>query len=228
VRRPAIRALAATATAAMVVVCFPSAVASADPIVVYPGMEIHQGTHMCTLGYVDPGLRVAFTAGHCRGDGPVTDKDNNVIGNLATFRDNTPNGAFVNTDQQIADYESIVLNDAVAPNNILPGGRVLQSDPGLVVTPGEPVCHFGVITGESCGTVEAVNNGWFTMGHGAVSQKGDSGGPVYIIGPGGAALIVGVFNSVWGAYPAAVAWRSITQQVRDDVGVPNGASGPSA
>ncbi len=105
---------------------------------------------------------------------------------------------------------------------------MLQSDPGLVVTPGEPVCHFGVITGETCGTVEAVNNGWFTMGHGAVSQKGDSGGPVYIIGPGGAALIVGVFNSVWGAYPAAVAWRSITQQVRDDVGVPNGAGGPSA
>ena len=183
---------------------------------------------MCTLGYVDPGMRVAFTAGHCRGDGPVTDKDNNVIGNLATFRDNTPNGAFVNTDQEIADYESIVLNGSVTPNNILPGGRVLQSDPGLVVTPGEPVCHFGIVTGESCGTVEAVNNGWFTMGHGAVSQKGDSGGPVYITGPTGAALMVGIFNSVWGDLPAAVSWRSTTQQVRDDVGIPNGPGGPSA
>jgi hypothetical protein len=186
-------------------------------------MEIHQGSHLCTLGYVDPGLRVAFTAGHCRSDGPVTDKDNKVIGNLATFRDNTPNGTFVNTDQQIADYEAIVLANDVTVNNILPGGRVLQSDPGLVVTPGEPVCHFGVITGESCGTVEGVNNGWFTMGHGAVSQQGDSGGPVYVTSPDGPARIVGIFNSVWGQFPAAVSWQSTTQQVREDVGI----GGPS-
>lgn len=171
---------------------------------------------------------MAFTAGHCRGDGPVTDKDNNVIGNLATFRDNTPNGAIVGTDQQINDYESIVLTSAVTANNILPGGRALQSDPGLVVTPGEPVCHFGVVTGETCGTVDAVNNGWFTMGNGAISQKGDSGGPVYIISPAGQALIVGILNSVWGNLPAAVSWQAISQQVRDDVGVSNRPGGPAA
>jgi hypothetical protein len=90
------------------------------------------------------------------------------------------------------------------------------------------VCHFGVVTGESCGTVEAINNGWFTMGNGAVSQKGDSGGPVYIISPTGQALIVGLFNSVWGNSPAAVSWQSISQQVRDDVGVSNSPGGPSA
>jgi hypothetical protein len=186
-------------------------------------MEIHQGTHLCTLGYVDPGLRVAFTAGHCRGDGPVADRDNHVIGNLATFRDNTPSGSIVKTDQQIADYESIVLVPDVAVNNILPGGRVLQSDPGLVVTPGEPVCHFGVVTGESCGTVEGVYNGWFTIGNGAVSQQGDSGGPAYITNGPGPARIVGIFNSVWGGLPAAVSWQSTTQQIREDVGV----GGPS-
>ena len=156
--RPAFRAFAPAITAVLLAACFPL-VANADPVLVYPGMEIHQGTHLCTLGYVDPGLRVAFTAGHCRGDGPVADKDNHLIGKLATFRDNTPNGAIVDTDQQIADYESIVLANDVTVNNILPGGRVLQSDPGLVVTPGEPVCHFGVVTGETCGTVESINNG---------------------------------------------------------------------
>ena len=217
-RRPAVRAFAATVTAAVVAACFP-ATANADPVLVYPGMEIHQGPHLCTLGYVDPRLRVAFTAGHCRGDGPVTDKDNKLIGNLATFRDNTPNGAFVKTDQEIADYESIVLANDVTPNNVLPGGRVLQSDPGLVVTLGEPVCHFGITTGESCGTVEAVNNGWFTMGHGAVSQQGDSGGPAYITSPNGPARIVGIFNSVWGGLPAAVSWQSTTQDIREDVGI---------
>jgi hypothetical protein len=228
VRRPAVRAFVASVTAGMLAACFPVVVARADPVLVFPGMEIHQGGHLCTLGYVDPGLRVAFTAGHCRGEGPVTDKDNNVIGNLATFRDNTPNGAIVGTDQQINDYESIVLTGAVTANNILPGGRQLHSDPGLVVTPGEPVCHFGVVTGETCGTVEAVNNGWFTMGNGAISQKGDSGGPVYIISPAGQALIVGLLNSVWGNLPAAVSWQAISQQVRDDVGVSNRPGGPSA
>ncbi|HTZ13232.1 MAG TPA: hypothetical protein VMC78_06360 [Mycobacterium sp.] len=197
--------------------------ASAEPVLVYPGMEIHQGPHLCTLGYVDPGLRVAFTAGHCRGDGPVADRDNHVIGNMATFRDNTPSGSIVNTNQQIADYESIVLVPEVAVNNILPGGRVLLSDPGLVVTPGEPVCHFGVITGESCGTVENVYNGWFTMGHGVVSHEGDSGGPIYITNGPGPARIVGIFNSVWGGFPAAVSWQSTTQQIRQDVGI----GGPS-
>src|SRR5271163_1238157 len=146
VRRSAIRAFGATVTAMLAAAGLPAS-ANADPVLVFPGMEIHQGPHLCTLGYVDPGLRVAFTAGHCHGDGPVTDKDNNVIGHLATFRENTPDGAFVATDQQIVDYESIVLTDAVTPNNILPGGRVLQSDPGLVVTRGEAVCHFGVTTG---------------------------------------------------------------------------------
>jgi hypothetical protein len=228
VRRPAVRALVASVTAVMLAASFSVGVARADPVLVFPGMEIHQGGHLCTLGYVDPGLRVAFTAGHCRGDGPVTDKDNNVIGNLATFRDNTPNGAIVGTDQQINDYESIVLTSAVTANNILPGGRQLQSDPGLVVTPGEPVCHFGVVTGETCGTVEAVNNGWFTIGNGAISQKGDSGGPVYIISPAGQALIVGMLNSVWGNLPAAVSWQATSQQVRDDVGVSNSPGGPSA
>lgn len=217
-----IRALGATVIA-VAVSAFSPVRAHADPVVVFPGMEIHQGSHLCTLGYVDPRLRVAFSAGHCRSDGPVLDRDNKVIGNVATFRDNTPNGAFVNTDQEISDYESIVLTPEVTVNNVMPDGRMLQSDPGLVVTRGEPVCHFGVGSGESCGTVESVNNGWFTMGHGAISQQGDSGGPVYLTNGPGPARIVGIFNSVWGNFPTAVSWQSITQQVRQDVG----AGGPA-
>jgi hypothetical protein len=220
-RRAVHTLVAATVTAAVLAPGSSAVVASADPVLVFPGMEIRQGSHACTLAYVDPGMRVAFTAGHCRGDGPVTDKDSNVIGNLAAFRDNTPDGTTVAAEQLIADYESIVLADGVMANSILPGGRPLGSDPGLGVTPGEAVCHFGVITGESCGTVEAVNNGWFTMGHGAVSQKGDSGGPVYITNPAGPALIVGIFTSKWGDFPAAVSWQTASEQIREDVGVTN-------
>ena len=59
-----------------------------------------------------------------RGGGP--DWANNVIGHLATFRDNTPTGTTVATDQMITDYEAIVLADNVAVSNILPGGRPLE------------------------------------------------------------------------------------------------------
>jgi hypothetical protein len=217
VRRRWLRTLAAAA-APIVALTIPAAPAQATPgVLVYPGMEIHQGSNVCTLGFVDPAARTAFTAGHCRGDGPVVDKGGNPIGTLTTFRDNTPDGATIATDHMISDWEAIELAPDVQLNNILPGGRVLVSDPGVVPQPDLPVCHFGVITGESCGTVEAVNNGWFTMANGVVSQKGDSGGPVYVVTPDGRAAIIGMFNSTWGNFPAAVSWQTASQQAREAV-----------
>ncbi len=214
---------AATPMAALAVT---SAPASATPgVLVYPGMEIRQDTNVCTLGFVDPVARVAYTAGHCRGSGAVGDRDGNFIGQQMSFQDNTPDGATIDTDHVIADWETIQLAGDVAVNNILPGGRMLVDDPGAVATPGLPVCHFGVITGETCGTVEAVNNGWFTMAHGVVSQKGDSGGPVYVITPDGRAAIVGVFNSTWGQFPAAVSWQNASGQARGMVQASNQIDG---
>ena len=217
-RRQWLRSLAAAAAAPIFALTIPAAPAQATPgVLVYPGMEIHQGSNVCTLGFVDPGARTAFTAGHCRGDGPVVDRAGSPIGTLAVFRDNTPDGATVATDHMISDWEAISLAPDVAVNDVLPGGRILVSDAGIVPTPGLAVCHFGVITGESCGNVESVNNGWFTMANGVVSQKGDSGGPVYVVTPDGRAAIVGMFNSTWGNYPAAVSWQTASQQAREDV-----------
>jgi hypothetical protein len=208
----------AAAAAAIVAFMLPSEPAQAGPgVLVYPGMEVRQGTNVCTLGYVDPQNRIAFTAGHCRGSGQVNDRDGDLIGSQALFRDNTPNGATIDTNHQIADWEAISLSPAVNVNDILPGGRELIADPAVVPSVGLPVCHFGVITGESCGTVQAVYNGWFTMANGVVSQKGDSGGPVYNVTPDGRAAIIGMFNSTWGQYPAAVSWQSASQEAREDV-----------
>ncbi|VEG41725.1 Trypsin domain-containing protein [Mycolicibacterium flavescens] len=216
-RRHSLRVLAALA-APITAVALMSAPAQANPgVLVYPGMEIRQDNNVCTLGYVDPATRIAFTAGHCRGSGPVRDRNGNLIGMQTVYRDNTPNGATVDTNHQIADWEAIALAPDVAVNDVLPGGKVLVADLGVVPTAGQPVCHFGVVTGESCGNVEAVNNGWFTMANGVVSQKGDSGGPVYVITPDNRAVLIGMFNSTWGQYPAAVSWQTASQQASEAV-----------
>lgn len=102
------------ATVALLAAGFSPATASADPVLVFPGMEIRQDNHVCTLGYVDPALKIAFTAGHCRGGGAVTSRDYKVIGHLRAFRDNTPSGSTVATHELIADYEAIVLADATS------------------------------------------------------------------------------------------------------------------
>jgi hypothetical protein len=192
--------------------------AAAEAAVVYPGMEIRQDSTVCTLGFVDVVARIAYSAGHCRGSGLVTDRNGRFIGVVTTSRDNTPDGTVVRTDQVISDYQTISLAAGVTANNVLPSGRQLVTDAAAAPAPGQQVCHFGVITGESCGTIERVNNGWFTMHNGVVSRQGDSGGPVYTLAGNGTAVIAGLFNSTWGQLPAAVSWQATGQQLRADTG----------
>lgn len=215
VRSLVLAAAAGAAVASLTALSVPAA--DADTVVVSPGMEIRQDSVVCTLGYVDTVARIAYSAGHCRGNGMVTDRDGRFIGVVTSSRDNTPDGTVVRTDQVISDYQTISLAPGVAVNNVLPGGRTLLADPGMALAPGQPVCHFGVVTGESCGTIERVNNGWFTMANGVVSQKGDSGGPVYTLAEDGHAVLIGLFNSTWGRLPAAVSWQATNQQLRADI-----------
>jgi len=207
--------LAAVAGAAFLAAVSPAAAAGND-VTVFPGMEIRQESTVCTLGYVDPVARIAFSAGHCRGNGPVTDRNGRLVGVVTTSRDNTPDGSVVRVDQVISDYETITLAADVSISNILPDGRALVAEAIMPLAVGQPVCHFGIVTAESCGTIERVNNGWFTMTNGIVSQKGDSGGPVYTMTDDGKAVIVGLFNSTWGRLPAAVSWQATGQQLRED------------
>ena len=75
--------LAAAAVAAFAAAVTPAASAE-NVVTVFPGMEIRQESTMCTLGFVDPVARIAFSAGHCRGNGPVTDRNGRYIGVVTT------------------------------------------------------------------------------------------------------------------------------------------------
>lgn len=44
------------ATVALLAAGFSPATASADPVLVFPGMEIRQDNHVCTLGYTSTQL----------------------------------------------------------------------------------------------------------------------------------------------------------------------------
>ena len=72
VRCLAIRAFAAAVTVAALVAGVLARTAAADPILVFPGMEIHQDSHLCTLGYVfgPPGW-MPRTAGQTDGAAPL-------------------------------------------------------------------------------------------------------------------------------------------------------------
>ena len=130
VRRRWFRVVAAVAARSSRCAAALSRLRTAQPgALVYPGMEIHQDTKVCTLGYVDPQTRIAFTAGHCRASGLVRDTVNS-IGTQGSFRDNTPDGMTVDTNHQITDWEVIRLAPEVAINNVLPGGKALVTDPG--------------------------------------------------------------------------------------------------
>ena len=119
--------VAAAAVAAFATAVTPAASAE-NVVTVFPGMEIRQQSTMCTLGFVDPVARIAFSAGHCRGNGPVTDRNGRYIGVVTTSRDNTPDGSVVRVDQVISDYETITLAPNVAISNVLPGGQTLVAD----------------------------------------------------------------------------------------------------
>lgn len=186
-------------------------------VAVFPGMEIHQGNTVCTLGWVDPRLRVAMTTGRCDGGPTVTDKDSNVLGTVTVARHDTTHGTEVDASTPDVEYELIKLAPEVTATDVLPTGRQLQSSPGLRAQSAEPLCHFGISTGESCGQVSSAINGWFTVADMA-NGEGDVGGPVYAVGDDNRAVILGFFEGSGGTSPQVESWQAVMHQLAVDIG----------
>ncbi|WP_078282789.1 hypothetical protein [Mycobacteroides franklinii] len=213
-------ALAAAALTAIAVA--PSA--RADAPLVFPGMEIIQGTQSCTLGYVDPGARIGLTAGHCAmdTDGPVYDSAGELIGALVIAGSNLHDGDRIDGTKYVIDYEAIKFRDDVAINDILPNGIRLERGSGIQPHTGLPVCRNGVTTGEACGTVTTVNNGWFEI-DGLPADHGDSGSAVYSLTSPGHGAIVGIARGITRnidtgvVQTTAISWSTVLNQLREDL-----------
>ncbi|OBG90596.1 hypothetical protein A5697_12005 [Mycobacterium sp. E3251] len=200
---------------AVMVVGSPSP-ASADPAVtVFPGMEIRQGGTVCMVGMVEPRLRIAVTSGQCEsGASEVTDRDGNPVGTVVLARRQAADDTAANGAMLPVEYEVIALGATVTASDVLPTGRQLKSSPGLRAQPGLPVCQFRRAVGQWCGSISSVSNGRFIVADAAVDGR-DFGGPVYVL-TDDAAVIVGLFEGIWGSVPEMESWQAVMQQVYVD------------
>ncbi len=218
------RTLAATAAATALLALAaspPAAATTGSAVMAYPGMTIVQGNAKCTLAFIDAIHQIGYSAGHCNEASTVTDANGNAIGTVMSSRNNRANHAATGPDDTVVDYETISLNANVdATTEMGPTfAHSLITQPGVVPTPGMVVCHHGAATPSSCGEIDEVHRGWFTMKAGTMtSDHGDSGGPVftYTDAAGSTPVIVGILRGRNGSRTAAVSWPATMRQAIND------------
>lgn len=193
-----------------------AAPAAAKPgVTVFPGMEIHQGAMVCTVGFVETRLRIAVSAGRCDEGSTVTDSKNNVVGTVMLARRGTVNEPAAADSAAGVEYEVITLAPEVIATELLPSGRQLQSTPGFSVQPGLPVCHAGILSGQVCGRVSSVGNDGFAIADMTADQRG-LGGPVYALTEDNGAVVVGLLDGVRGSTLWAQSWQAVMRQLYVD------------
>ncbi len=225
IRRPAAGSITAAITLMVAViltlVSAPIAAASAGSPLVYPGMTIIQGSAKCTLAFIDTIRRIGYSAGHCNDGSTVTDEAGTPIGTVMASHNNRAGQTSTGPDDTVIDYETISLNDdADLTSQLGPAlTRPIITQPGVTPTAGMVVCHRGATTGASCGEIDDVHDGWFTMKPGTLtSDHGDSGGPVYTYtdATGSTPVIVGILRGRNGSRTAAVSWPDTLRQAAYD------------
>ncbi|CAN3131882.1 hypothetical protein ACNUDN_29430 [Mycobacterium sp. smrl_JER01] len=209
--RHPMRFIVAAVAAAVAALLVPIPASAGPAMMAYPGMAIAQGDSACAIGFIDTRRRIAYSAGHCATTQTVTDQAGRTIGVVALSEHNRAGHKRTGPRDSVIDYQVIALNSNIqATNQLGPNGtRPLITEPGVKPKPGMKVCQLGPATGSSCGTIEAVNDGWFTMAPGSMtSQHGDSGAPVYTYttASGPKPVIVGILRGLNGGQVAAVSW----------------------
>ncbi len=216
-------AIAAAVTAVGIV---PPVEAAADSgVTAFPGMEIRQGSTVCTLGFVELSMRIGVTTGACDGGSIVTDNHGKVLGSVVTARRNATDAASTGGAVLDMEYEVIKLTDDVNATDVLPSGRRLESLPGSQASPGDRLCYFGISTGHSCGQVGSVSGGRFFFTDMAADPR-DVGAPVYVMTDDGRAVIIGLLESASSSAATAESWQAVMQQLYLDARPPGQGQPP--
>jgi len=149
----------------------------------------------CTAGFLvrtSTGQPGVLTAGHCNRAGQSSKVTMNLAGilpyaTLGTFGAMIYEG--VRTEQH--DIGLVLLDGDNIPQTSDIGASLPVSGVATDVQLGQRLCKFGMTTDDAeCGPALEVTDS--KVAFSAPSQCGDSGGPVYLIGPDGTARAVGI------------------------------------
>lgn len=149
------------------------------------------GGMACTAGFLvrsTSGETGVLTAGHCNKPGEASRVSMNAGGgpyqSVGTFTQTVSEG----TRGEAHDMGLITLDSDTIPRTASIAGAMPVARVAGEVQVGEQLCKFGMKTGRvECGQVTEVTESKVVFL--AASQCGDSGGPVYLIQPDGAAAV---------------------------------------
>ncbi|MEO8815483.1 MAG: S1 family peptidase [Mycobacterium sp.] len=160
--------------------------ASANPM---PGMEVSDENSSCTAGFAaqgGDGQYYLLTSGHCdQGDGSQwSDAGDAPLGRIVASENNGDDH----------DAAMLLLDPLVGVPNGNVDGRYRVRDVLTVfeIRVGMPFCKVGARTGETCGTVTAVQPNLVTTN--LFSLEGDSGSPGFVMNSDGTVSAVGILQ----------------------------------
>ncbi|MEE6136772.1 S1 family peptidase [Mycobacterium sp. 050128] len=154
-----------------------------------PGVQLEDESSRCTAGFAaqgNDGSYYLLTSGHCDAHD----------GSVWTYGPSIPLGAITVSEKEgdKRDAAIIRLNPAVGVPTGGVGGLTIRdvlSSNELKV--GTPFCKLGAVTGETCGTITAINGD--VVEAGVYSLGGDSGSPGYVKNDDGTVSAVGILMS---------------------------------
>ncbi|ORW08496.1 MULTISPECIES: trypsin-like serine protease [Mycolicibacter] len=175
----------------------PTAIADTAGVVLRPGAKVTSrtaggvGKGDCTAGFLARNRRghpVLFSAGHCaHGDGSRLTMHADAGGEVpvAEFVVSEFEGA----EGEATDIAVLKLANGVAATGKI-DGRIPVSGWVSTVSEGDTVCKLGAVSGLDCGPVVEVSASKVKFA--ASIQRGDSGGPVFVMRKDGTAAAVGI------------------------------------
>lgn len=177
--------------------------ADAKPGIGFGYRNVEKKSTVCTLG---PAVRSAdgrsgfLTAGHCTSGKPTTpaylSRTSDALGPQTLMGDVQDA-----VDDDIANDSAIIWAPAAADAGRIAGrwpvaGIMSKADVPTLVKPGDPVCINGARSGVVCSPLISADG--YDIRTEAVTQGNDSGAPVFVVAPTGAAILIGIHRGVDG------------------------------